>query len=213
MSTETSSKPFNRSTNLPLKNFCPNIPFGLSSIVPLSPSSLFRANSNNLSNCSASHCFLSIDNRKRLDYLFCSPMCLIHFLSIYFYSSYCWRPMSERLWVDFWKSAVWIYLFLQAIYIAPLQFNTTQRRSLHSTDTVSEFHAEAPHATLSEGLAQGSCVAAREGVEPMTLRTKGVDSTKEPPRPTNAQLHYIIVTTSYTNSSFPISGLYYYTCV
>ena len=27
-------------------------------------------------------------------------------------------------------------------------------------------------------------MAARAGVEPMTLRTKGVDSTKAPPRPT-----------------------------
>jgi len=32
---------------------------------------------------------------------------------------------------------------------------TTQRRTRHSTDTVSEFHAEAPLATASEGLAQG----------------------------------------------------------
>src|SRR6218665_120444 len=43
---------------------------------------------------------------------------------------------------------------------------TTQRRSRHSTDTVPEFHAEAPQATVSEGLAQGPYVAARAGVEP-----------------------------------------------
>jgi len=30
---------------------------------------------------------------------------------------------------------------------------------------------------VSEGLAQGPYVAARAGVEPMTLRTKGVDAT------------------------------------
>ena len=47
-----------------------------------------------------------------------------------------------------------------------------------------EFHAETPQATMSEGLAQGPYVAARAGVKPMTLRTKGVDSTKAPPRPT-----------------------------
>jgi len=41
-----------------------------------------------------------------------------------------------------------------------------------------EFHPEAPQATVSEGLAQGSYVAARAGVQPVTLRTKGVDSTK-----------------------------------
>ena len=46
--------------------------------------------------------------------------------------------------------------------------------SRHSTDrpNVSEFHAEAPQTTVSEGLAQGLYVAARAGVEPMTLRTK-----------------------------------------
>ena len=43
-----------------------------------------------------------------------------------------------------------------------------------------EFHAEAPQATVSEGLAQGLYVAARAGVEPMTLRTKDVDSTNVP---------------------------------
>jgi len=52
------------------------------------------------------------------------------------------------------------------------------------TDTVSEFHVEAPQATVSEELAQGPYVAVRVGVEPMTLWTKGVDSTNGPPRPT-----------------------------
>ena len=37
---------------------------------------------------------------------------------------------------------------------------------------------------MSEGLAQGPYVAARVGFEPMTLRTKGDESTNEPPRPT-----------------------------
>jgi len=48
---------------------------------------------------------------------------------------------------------------------------------------VPEFHAEAPQATVSEGLAQGPYVASRAGVEPMRLRTKGVNSVKAPPRP------------------------------
>ena len=56
--------------------------------------------------------------------------------------------------------------------------------SRHSTENVPENHAEAPQATVSEGLAQGSYVAARAGVEPITLRTKGVDSTKAQPSPT-----------------------------
>ena len=47
-----------------------------------------------------------------------------------------------------------------------------------------EFHAEAPQATVSEGLAQGSYVAARAGFESTTLQTKGVESTNEPPCPT-----------------------------
>ena len=38
---------------------------------------------------------------------------------------------------------------------------------------------------MSEGLAQGPNVAARAGIEPMTLRTKGVDSANALPRPTN----------------------------
>ena len=47
-----------------------------------------------------------------------------------------------------------------------------------------EFHAEAQQATVSEGLAQGPYAAARAGVEPITPRTKGIDSTKAPPHPT-----------------------------
>ena len=38
----------------------------------------------------------------------------------------------------------------------------------------------------SEGLAQGPCVASSSGVETMTLRTKGVDSTNAPYTPYNA---------------------------
>ena len=51
--------------------------------------------------------------------------------------------------------------------------STTQRRSRHRTDAESEFHAEAPQATASGGLAQSPYVAARAGFEPATLRTKG----------------------------------------
>ena len=46
-----------------------------------------------------------------------------------------------------------------------------------------EFHAEAPQATVSYERAQGPYMAVRAGVEPITLRTKCVDSTKAPPRP------------------------------
>ena len=48
-------------------------------------------------------------------------------------------------------------------------------------DTVSEFPVKVPQATASGGLAQGLYVAARAGFEPTTLRTKGDESTNEPP--------------------------------
>src|SRR6218665_1226063 len=64
---------------------------------------------------------------------------------------------------------VFIHSFLQAISIATFKSTATQRRSRHRTDTVSEFHAEAPQATASEGLSQGSYVGARAGFEPTTL--------------------------------------------
>ena len=51
-------------------------------------------------------------------------------------------------------------------------------------------HAEAPQATVSEGLAQGPYMAARARVEPATLRTKGVDSTNATHTP---HLYYIHV--------------------
>ena len=48
-------------------------------------------------------------------------------------------------------------------------------------DTVSEFHVEALQAIASEGLAQGPYMAARAGFKTTTLRTKGDESTNEPP--------------------------------
>ena len=45
-------------------------------------------------------------------------------------------------------------------------------------------HAKALQATASEGLAQGPYVAAREGFEPATFRTKGTAPTTKPPCPT-----------------------------
>jgi len=58
-----------------------------------------------------------------------------------------------------------------------LKFTNTQRSSRHSTDTISECHAEAPQATASEGLAQRPYLAARAGFELATLRTKGDEYT------------------------------------
>ena len=78
----------------------------------------------------------------------------------------------------------YLFIYLFRLFIQRLfKSTTTQKRSRHSTNTpVSEFHAEAPQATVSEGLAQGPYVAARAGFDPMTLRTKGVDTTNGPPR-------------------------------
>jgi len=50
---------------------------------------------------------------------------------------------------------------------------------------VSKFHAKAPQAIASEGLAQGPYLANRAGFEGATLGTKGDEYTNEPPRPTN----------------------------
>jgi len=53
---------------------------------------------------------------------------------------------------------------------------------------VSKFHAEAPQATVSEGLAHGPYVVARAGFKPTTLSTKGIESSNEldsMPRPTS----------------------------
>ena len=51
-------------------------------------------------------------------------------------------------------------------------------------DTVPSLHAEALQATESEELVKSPYVAARAGFEPTTLRSKGIDSTHAPPRPT-----------------------------
>jgi len=59
-----------------------------------------------------------------------------------------------------------IHSLIQDFSIAPLQVHyTTQRRSRHSADNVWKVHAEAPPATVSEGLVQDPYVAAKEGFE------------------------------------------------
>jgi|SRR6218665_107420 len=49
------------------------------------------------------------------------------------------------------------------------------------SNTVLEFHTEAPQATVSEVLSQGHYVAARAESESTSLRTKGIDSTHGSP--------------------------------
>src|SRR6218665_2171096 len=81
-----------------------------------------------------------------------------------------------------------IHLFIHSghFYSAPSSPLLLRGAPDYSTDTVSEFHAEA-HRQLQvtcKGLAQDPYVAARAGVEPTTLRLKVIVSTKAPPRPT-----------------------------
>jgi len=61
---------------------------------------------------------------------------------------------------------------------------------------MSEFLAESPQPTASEGLSKGPYMVARAGSEPITL-TKGDESTNEPPRPEvcSRQVYWIEITT------------------
>ena len=75
--------------------------------------------------------------------------------------------------------------FIMDISIAPFQVYYYSEALPTQLDTVSVFHAEAPQATVSEGLAQGPYVAPRAGFEPTTLWSTAMDSTNEPPLPRN----------------------------
>src|SRR6218665_3418331 len=78
-----------------------------------------------------------------------------------------------------------IHSFIQTISIAPLQVH-------YYSEALSTQHGYSA-GIVSKGLAQGPYVAARAGVEPMTLRIKGVDSTKAPPHPTICVIKIIIL--------------------
>jgi len=66
--------------------------------------------------------------------------------------------------------------FIHSGYFYSAFNSTTTRRSRHSTNTVSEFHAEAPQETANKGFAQGPYLEARAEFESTTLRTKGDES-------------------------------------
>ena len=77
-----------------------------------------------------------------------------------------------------------VILYL-SISIALLTALALQKRSRPQQLTLCRsLHAEMLQATVSEGLAKSSYVAARAGFEPSTLQSKGIDSTNAPPRPT-----------------------------
>ena len=77
----------------------------------------------------------------------------------------------------------------------------------HSTYTVSEFHAKAPQATISKGLAKGLYVAARAGDEPTTLRLRVIDLTNASPRPTFSFLLQYLLPSILLRSLIIIAGL------
>src|SRR6218665_3509577 len=87
----------------------------------------------------------------------------------------------------------WMCVFIHSGYFYSASSSPLLLRGApdYSTNTVSEFHAEAPQATAGKGLAQGPYVAARAGVEPTTLRLKVIDSTNAPPRPTMYVCMYV----------------------
>src|SRR6218665_263801 len=121
------------------------------------------------------------------------------------------KPMQKHLTYEFslpatimrttWFRTLYshacIYSFIHSghFYSAPSSPLLLRGAPDHSTDTVSGFHAEAPQATVSKGLAQGSYVAARAGVEPTTLRLRVIDLINAPPRlimHTCIQYNYIL---------------------
>jgi len=69
--------------------------------------------------------------------------------------------------------------FIHFGYFSSASSSPLLLRGAPSTYTVSEFHAEVPQATASEGLAKGPYVASRTGFEPTILQTKGGESTNE----------------------------------
>src|SRR6218665_1376423 len=70
----------------------------------------------------------------------------------------------------------------------PFKSSTTQRRSRLQHRYCIGVSRRCAQATAGKGLAQGPYVAARAGVELMTLRLKVIVSTKAPPCPTSYPL-------------------------
>ena len=78
-----------------------------------------------------------------------------------------------------WTGRVLCCSFIHSGYFYSASSSPLLLRGAPSTARIlcREFHAKAPQATASEGLAQGPYVAARAGFEPTTLQTKGDEST------------------------------------
>ena len=92
-------------------------------------------------------------------------------------------PRYHWTWYSIYsQSPILIHSFIHSghFYSSPSSHLLLRGAPDYSTDTVSEFHAEA----------HGPYMAARAGVEPTTLRLKSVFSTKAPPCPTGATMSY-----------------------
>src|SRR6218665_3368103 len=76
-----------------------------------------------------------------------------------------------------------VFIHFGHFYSAPSSPLLLRGAPDYSTDTVSEFHAEA-HRQLQVKDLPKVRLAVRAGVEPTTLRLKVIISTKAPPRPT-----------------------------
>src|SRR6218665_996871 len=87
-------------------------------------------------------------------------------------------------------SVLYCIVFIH-FHSASQSMNLSEALLTTAIDTVLEFTRRCAQATVSEGLAQGPYVAARAGLEPTTLRSKGVDSTSAPRRPDSLGLHLI----------------------
>ena len=112
-------------------------------------------------------------------------------LKIFGYASMIW-VFSKAGKVSSNSTALYLYSLSNALsFIHSSHFYSTPSSPLllrgapdYSTDTVSEFHAEAHRQVQVKDLPQGPYMVARAGVESTTLWLKVIVSTKVPPCPT-----------------------------
>ena len=90
--------------------------------------------------------------------------------------------VQYSLKIDIWFVVICWYCIVFILYISTvlLTVQAFQKPSWPQQLTL----CQSLQTTLSEGLAQVPCVVARVGFEPTTLRSKGIDSTYVPLRPT-----------------------------
>ena len=100
-----------------------------------------------------------------------------------YYSSRNRRSPSRELNLQHLdRQCVVLYLSISTALLTAYAF---QKRSRPQQLTLCRIlQVKALQAPASEGLAQGPYMAARAGFDPTTLRSKGIDSTNTPPRPT-----------------------------